>query len=150
MDLIARYVVYFLWENNSIINWEEIRFHALLTGTFRKMRRKTRADSTSLLNGQRRRMTQRIASRGSKFPLVKVTHDIGTSLAKTTDKRRHVHSPAVLLSTKSSWYLASLRFPPANYKLPENLQDSVDLRRLCPFLLYLFLLLFIFFCLFVL
>lgn len=38
-------------------------------------------------------MTQRIASRGSKFSLVKVTHDIGTSLAKITDKRRHVHSP---------------------------------------------------------
>lgn len=61
------------------------------------------ADPTSLLNrrrrGRRRRRTsdvrrsQRIASRGSKFPLVKVTHDIGTSLAKTSDKRRRVYSP---------------------------------------------------------
>lgn len=30
---------------------------------------------------------------------------------------------AALLSTKSSRYLASLRFPPANYKLPEDSQD---------------------------
>lgn len=95
-------------------------------------------------------MAQRIASRGSKFPLVKVTRDIGTSLAKTTDKRRRVHSPAVLLSTKSFWYLASLRFPPANYKLPENLQDSADLRRSYPTFLLLLLLFIFFFCLFVL
>jgi hypothetical protein len=83
-------------------------------------------------------MVQRIASRGSKFPLVKVTRDIGTSLAKTSDKRRRVYSPAVLLSTKSSRYLASSRFPPANYKLPEDSQDFADLRRSTCFLLFPF------------
>jgi len=75
-------------------------------------------------------MVQKIESHGSKFPFVKVTYDISTSLAKTSDKRRHVYSPTMLISTKSPWYLGSPRFPPANYKLPEDLQDCADLRNL--------------------
>lgn len=67
--------------------------YAHLTQPSHKVRRKTRVNSTSLLNMDDVRMAQRIASHGSKFPLVKVTYDIGTSLAKTSDKRRHVYSP---------------------------------------------------------
>lgn len=108
---------------------------AHLTRPFHKARRKTRAIFYIFIKHGRRQMVQRITSHGSKFPLVKVTYDIGTSLAKTPDKRRHVYSPTMLISTKSSWYLGSPRFPPANYKLPEDLQDSADLRNLLTFCL---------------
>lgn len=102
-----------------------------LVNHFLKYEKKHESISTSLLNMDVVRWCKKwIESHGSKFPLVKVTDDIGTSLAKTSDKRRHVYSPTMLISTKSPWYLGSPRFPPANYKLPEDLQDCADLRNL--------------------